>query len=527
MDMRRHQSVGYGWAGFLLGLSVLLSGCGDALELMNVNFQNQKQNQNQAAGQAKPGGQQSKELNRPLLRELRKYVEDANDFGELGADKDDLLERLDAADKVLTRIQNENKIALANANRRAPSLPAARMPNILMIVAPRLGVGDLGNSGQTKIPTPNLDRLADKGVVMTDFYAGGPTAVASQWTLQTGWNTARADDDFRIKDRTITLAETLWRGGYHTAFYGMWYAPDNATEDDIPLAHGYDEWMGQLYAKDAQTAYPKSLWVNQELVKLPKENDKEPVPVGDLIVRAAIKELEERQTLPVKPRPFFMMVILPPYLEMAAEFAEKELSQDTDWPAAAQSYGAAVRMTDRDVGRILAAVDRLGLEKSTSVFFTALTGADPIHAKAHKYFQSTGKFRTHKTQLGEGNLRVPFLGAFPGVILTGKRVSQPAAVWDMLPTFAELTLTQLFRIQLDGVSFASLLKTERTLPPHLLYWQTKAGKAQAVRLGSWKGLRPAGSKTLFLYDLNADPAESQDIAKENPDIVRLLIVPAK
>ena len=255
---------------------------------------------------------------------------------------------------MLTRIQRENRVALANANRRAPSLPPGRTPNIVMIVAPRMGIRDLGYYGQTKIPTPNLDRLAKEGVLLSDFYAGGPTAVASQWALQTGWTTSRSHDDFRINKRTITLPQMLWRGGYHTAFYGMWYAPDNAAKADIPLLHGYDEWVGQLHAKDAHTAYPQSLWVNDELVQLPRRKKADAHWGFD---RAGGRQGVGRAGPPARqPRPLFMMVILPPYVDMAADFADKELSKETDWPAAAQSYGAAVRMTDRDVGRIRAAV---------------------------------------------------------------------------------------------------------------------------------------------------------------------------
>ena len=98
-------------------------------------------------------------------------------------------------------------------------------------------------------------------------------------------------------------------------------------------------------------------------------------------------------------------------------------------------------------------------------------------------------------------------------------------MWDLFPTFAELTLTQMLSPHLDGVSFARLLKTGSEIRPHLLYWETEGAKAQAVRLGQWKGLRPAGSDTLFLYNLTTDPGETKDVAKEHPDTVRKLIVP--
>ncbi len=312
-------------------------------------------------------------LNNPMLRELRKYVENAEDFDELGADPDDLLKSLDDADRVLTRIQQENRTALRNANRQVRVMSGHRSPNIVLVVAPRLGIGDLGSYGQTKIPTPHLDALANSGVRLTDFYAGDPSMRGSHWSLHTGWTASRDggedDDDFLIEERTCTLAEALWRGGYHTAFYGMWLAPDNATKENSPLRHGFDEWTGQLLAKDALTFNPQTLWVNDTQIDLPAGDP--PVSAGDLIVRAAVQELEQT---PAFHRPVFMMIVLPPYLDMAAEFRDQELSKDTDWPMSAQSYGAAVRMTDRDLGRIRAAIDRAGLSPRTSVFFTALFG---------------------------------------------------------------------------------------------------------------------------------------------------------
>lgn len=501
---------------FAIGLALLLCGCDGGL--LGVLFQADAPAVQPPVIQNPP---QENKLNNPMLRELRKYVENAEDFDELGTEPKDLLKSLDDADRVLTRIQQENRIALRNANRQVRVMTPHRSPNIVLVVAPRLGIGDLGSYGQTKIATPHLDALARSGVRLTDFYAGDPSQVASHWTLHTGWTASRdEDDDFLIEEKTCTLAEALWQGGYHTAFYGMWLAPDNATKDDGPLRHGFDEWTGQLLAKDAQTAFPKTLWVNNVQIALPAADP--PVSAGDLIVRAAVQELEQT---PVFKRPFFLMVVLPPYLDIAAEFADQELSKNTDWPASAQSYGAAVRMTDRDLGRIMAALERAGLGQRTSVFFTALSGVNPEHAQATDYFQSAGPYKTHPSGLGEANLRVPFLAAFPGVIRPGETITRPAAMWDLWPTFIEFTFTQRFRKSMDGVSFAPLLKTYTSIPPHLLYWETPGGDAQAVRLRHWKGLRPAGADQLLLYDLSTDPGETRNVADQYPEVLQQMVRP--
>ncbi len=500
-----------------LGLALLLlCGCGSDWNLMNVNFQAQA-----PAGANKPPAQENK-LNSPLLRELKKYVQNADDLDDWGANPKDLIKSLDDADKLLTRIKLENRVALANANRQPRTMLPVRCPNIVLVVAPRMGVGDLGCYGQTKIQTPNIDALANTGVRLMNFYAGDPSTQGSFWTLHTGWMASRSRKNFLIEESTYTLAESLWQGGYHTAFYGMWMAPDNATKLDSPLEHGFDEWLGQLHAKDALTPYPKSIWVNDKQIDLPKAE--KPVGVGDLIATAAIKELEQNR---IPRRPLFLMIVLPPYVEMSAQFADKKLSDKTDWPIAAQSYGAAVRMTDRDLGRIQAAIERLQLTRRTSVIFTAIGGADAKQTAATDYFQSTGPYKTDASGLGEGNLRVPFLAAFPGVFPAGKQVPHPAAMWDLLPTFTELTFTFSPRKAMDGISFAPLLKIPTELPDNLLYWQRPQAKAQAVRLGQWKGLLRAGSQTLELFDLADDPGETKNVADQHPDIIQKMIKPAE
>lgn len=494
------------------GMVLLACGCGGSLDLLNVNHQDAAP----PAEAEKPGDR--KQQNRSFIGELKSQIETMEGLEQ---DSEGLLKSLDDADKVLTQIRRENRIALENANRQVRVPGPARSPNIVMIVSPRLGWGDLGAYGQTKIPTPHLDGLAKRGVVFTDFHGGDPTSAGSHWTLQTGYTANRSRENFLVQEKTCTLAETLWQGGYHTAFFGMWLAPPNATVEDTPLEHGFDTWSGQLTTEASEIIYPKSFWVNEELVQLPKSEA--PVDAGDLTVQAAIQEMQRSASLK---RPFFLMVVLPPYVEIAEDFANEKLTDKTDWPQTAQSYGAAVRLTDRDVGRILASMDLLKLTSQTSVFFTALTGVDDSSSEATDYFESTGPFRTDPSTLGEGNLRVPFIAAFPQFFPAGRKVTFPAATWDLLPTLSHLTFTQTPRKTFDGVSLVPLLKTDAELSPQLLYWQTLEAKAQAVRFGEWIGRKPAGSQTLELYNLTTDPGEMSNVAAEHPDVVRQLIKPA-
>ncbi|MCA9072309.1 MAG: sulfatase-like hydrolase/transferase [Planctomycetaceae bacterium] len=507
------QTAGRGVLIFAGILVLACCGCGDTLGLMNAN---QQDGNAPPAIAEKPGDARAE--NRSLIGALRSQIETMDGLGE---QSDELLQSLDDAEKVLTQIRRENRVALENANRQVRVHNSGRSPNIVLIVAPRLGWGDLGAYAQTKIPTPHLDSLAKRGTVFTDFYAGAPSIAGSHWTLHTGYTANRSDANFVIPDKICTLGETLWQGGYHTGFFGMWLAPPQASAEETPLEHGFDVWSGQLHAEAAKVMFPKTFWVNEDRVQLPKTE--KPVDAGDLTVQAAIKEIQRGTSLN---RPFFIMVVLPPYIEIAEDFADENLTDKTDWPKTAQSYGAAVRMTDRDVGRILAALEVSNLTSRTGVFFTALTGVDDSLRSATEYFQSTGPFRTHKSTLGEGNLRVPFIASFPGRFPIDRRVATPAAMWDLLPTFAHLTYTQMYRQRFDGVSLMPVIKSDETLPPRLLYWQTPDSKAQAARWSEWKGLKSAGVSALDLYNLTTDPAETKNVSAEHPEIVRQMVKPA-
>lgn len=196
-----------------------------------------------------------------------------------------------------------------------------------------------------------------------------------------------------------------------------------------------------------------------------------------------------------------------------------------DWPQAEKGYAAAVSFLDRDVGRVLDALSELGIAGNTLVLFTSDNGPATVGGHSHQFFRSAGPYRGRKGQLYEGGIRVPAIARWPGRIPAGA-VSR--AIWnfaDFLPLAAELARLEPPR-GLDGVSILPLLLGgERRQAPEYLYWEAHGAKhfAQAVRVGRWKAIRPAGrSGPLELYDLEADPSESRDLAAKERAVARRL-----
>jgi arylsulfatase A-like enzyme len=143
-----------------------------------------------------------------------------------------------------------------------PQAPAHK-PNIIFILADDLGYGDLGCYGQTKIKTPNLDKLAAQGMRFTQFYAGSTVCAPSRCALMTGLHTGhaliRGNARVPLRPEDLTVAEVLKRAGYRTALVGKWGLGNEQTTG-VPQRQGFDEFIGYLDQKHAHDYYSDYLW---------------------------------------------------------------------------------------------------------------------------------------------------------------------------------------------------------------------------------------------------------------------------
>lgn len=428
-------------------------------------------------------------------------------------------------------------LATAAASAVAPRAVSAS-PNIILILADDLGIGDLGCYGQRLIATPNLDRMAAEGMRFENAYAGAAVCAPSRCVLMTGLHAghARIRDNHNHRGERVslrpddfTVAELLKQAGYRTALIGKWGLGEAGTHG-MPTRQGFDEFYGFLNQDHAAEYYPRHIWDGESEIIL--AGNQKPRPehfVQDLLTLRALDFLRRSAD-----RPFFL------YLAYTMPHADSEVARATgdgfpvpgygpyaqrDWPQAEKGYAAAVSFLDRDVGRVLDALSELGIAGNTLVLFTSDNGPATVGGHSHQFFRSAGPYRGRKGQLYEGGIRVPAIARWPGRIPAG---AVNRAIWnfaDFLPLAAELAGLEPPR-GLDGVSILPLLLGgERRQAPEYLYWEAHGAKhfAQAVRVGRWKAIRPAGrSGPLELYDLEADPSESRDLAAKERAVARRL-----
>lgn len=429
----------------------------------------------------------------------------------------------------------------------------ARKPNIVFILTDDLGYGDLGCYGQQLIETPHIDRMAAEGKRFTQFYAGATVCAPSRSALMTGQHTGhtyiRGNKEVKpegqepLADSIVTMAEVLKEAGYATEAFGKWGLGFVGTEGD-PLNQGFDAFYGYNCQRYAHRYYPPHLWDNDRKVVL-EGNDMQQTGVyaPDLIQEQALAFIEENQE-----NPFFLFL---PYTMPHAElivpedsifnrykgrFGETPYEGDPYGPEATimgytsqeyprATFAAMVTRLDSYVGQVLHKLKEQGLDEHTLVLFASDNGPHLEGGADPDFFNSNGGLRGYKRDLYEGGIRSPLIAWWPGKVAAGKESGEVWAMWDLLPTFAELAGAPAPG-GTDGISFLpAILDEERQRQHDYLYWEFhEQGGRQAVRKGDWKAVRLNVKKNpdgpLELYNLAGDPAESRDIAKEHPEIIR-------
>jgi arylsulfatase A-like enzyme len=196
-----------------------------------------------------------------------------------------------------------------------------------------------------------------------------------------------------------------------------------------------------------------------------------------------------------------------------------------DQPAPRAAFAAMVTRMDRDVGRILALLEKLDLENNTIVFFTSDNGGQDGGGPDLAFFEGNRPLRGSKGHVYEGGIRVPMLVRWPGHVAAGAVSDHVWAFWDVLPTLAELGGADVPE-GLDGISVVpTLLGAEaagQSQKKHrFLYWEQPRGRGltQGVRMGDWKAVHLRSDTPLELYNLKEDVGETTNVAGEHPDVV--------
>ena len=408
-----------------------------------------------------------------------------------------------------------------------------RPPNILLINADDLGMGDLSCYG-SEIPTPNIDAIGRQGVLFSDFYVSAPVCTPSRFSQLTGFVPQRSkhnlvtpllpldpkDDERGIEPGETTIAEVLKKAGYTTALIGKWHL-GHAKERFMPTAHGFDYFYGFTPGcidffthkyKDRPCFYRNN------------EKIEEDGYITDLFTDETIKFIEQN-----KEKPFYLNLAYnaPHYGKVDAPGKEANQLQAPDELVARFSgpdkdrniYAAMVVSMDDGVGKIVATLDRLGLADNTLLIFTSDNGGDT------GYGASNGKYRGKKWDLWEGGIRIPCVMRFPGVITPGTTTSEPCSQIDFFETFAALAGVKSIS-DTEGMDIGPIMRSpgERH-EERPLFWLN--GPMAVVRMGDWKYVRLEeengegdNAQTVvyeMLFNLPADPTESNDLADSEPE----------
>lgn len=410
---------------------------------------------------------------------------------------------------------------LVPAAAAALAADGSRPPNVILVLMDDMGWRDVGFMGNQFVETPNLDRLATRGLVFSQAYASAPNCAPTRASLMSGQYTPRhgvytvvdprqpvgapwhklmaAASKPELSTDVVTIAESLRSGGYATGFFGMWNLGRGRHGPVTPAGQGFDrvvfpETLG--FAKDAyfdESGNYLSDRLTDEVLKFVESNRARPffVYFPDHAVHA-----------PFDPKP----ALLAKYQSKLVPSGDRR-----DDPA----YAATIEAVDQNVGRILSALDRWQLTDDTVLIFTSDNGGTP---------QFTAPLRGSKGELYEGGIRVPLVLSWSGLHKPGSQCAAPVASIDLYPTLLELAGLRPPQGQvLDGVSLVPLLRGASELSRPCLFWHFpcyigRATPASAVRQGDFKLIEffeDGGRREL--YDLRTDPCEQHDLAAAMPE----------
>ena len=383
-----------------------------------------------------------------------------------------------------------------------------RQPNFIIILADDLGYGDLGCDGGKVIRTPNLDRMAEEGVRLTDFYASANVCTPSRAGLLTGQYAIRnglAHEVIQPADTTglpvgaLTIPKALGED-YASALIGKWHLGHVAPHWP-PTEYGFERFYGLPYSHDMK---PLALYDSGQTPMSEEKADFTKL-TQQFFERTATFVEENRD------KPFFVL------LALTAPHIPLKPNPDDLTGSSGGDYGEVVEEIDLNVGRLLARLKELGLDEDTMVAFTSDNGP---------WFEgSSGPFRDRKGgSAWDGGFRVPFIARQPGTLPAGTESSELASNLDLLPTLRAMAgLPPVEDRELDGRDISGVLK-DGAASPHEEIVLFNNNQVAAIRTRRWKYVARSYYRVYdvpldgypLLFDMQVDPGENYSVARNFP-----------
>ncbi|MBT6056094.1 MAG: sulfatase-like hydrolase/transferase [Planctomycetaceae bacterium] len=403
-----------------------------------------------------------------------------------------------------------------------------KRPNIVLMMADDLGYGDTGFNGNKIILTPHLDQMAEDGVKLTHFYAGGPVCSPTRGTFLTGRHYYRygiwSANVGHLPDQEITLARMLKSKGYTTGHFGKWHV---GTLSKTHSTKGPGRKPAENFAPPWERDYDRSFVVESSVSTWDPGSDKNPfyddsVPLaGDdqSLLGGAARVVVDRAI------PFMEQAVKndTPFLAVVWFNAPHEpIKAGPDYLAMYKGYGEAahyfgcITELDEQVGRIRKRLKDLGVANNTLLCFCSDNGPEGKSPKGKKAGVTAG-LRGRKRSLYDGGVRVPALAEWPGKIEAGLVVNTPCSTLDYFPMVANLTDYQMPDDRpIDGQDLMPILMGHTTNREKAIPFRSR-GNATIVK-DQHKLVLPKGE----LYNLSDDWSEKNNIASAHPDRVKLM-----
>lgn len=446
----------------------------------------------------------------------------------------------------------------ARAGQQSSARPAiapaqGARPNILFILVDDMGFGDLSVMGNRKIATPNIDRLAKRGALMTRFYDASPICSSSRAGFFTGRfpaevsfvgitaaraKNARMGQADWLDPKQPNLARMLKGAGYATAHIGKWHMGGGRNVGDAPwpTAYGFDESYTTF-----EGLGPRVL-VSDEERKLSDQSAKLGQGPFTWEVKKNLTPLYGAKTIDFvtrnKDKPWFVQLWLNDVHDPWAPATEDLAAvRGKGKDAADEKFLASLVGMDRALGRLFDRLETMGEAQDTLIIFTSDNGPSP----RERYMKdgatppgSAGELRGRKFSLYEGGIRQPLILHWPGHVRAGHRDEKTVGHGvDLLPTFARTAGARVHE-NARGIDLTPVLAGQEIAQRPALFWAYgKEGAVDqpnlspnprdvsprfAVREGDWKLLMNAGGADVQLYDLATDPNEARDLAAGQPAI---------
>ncbi|MCL4118500.1 UNVERIFIED_CONTAM: hypothetical protein GTU68_065045 [Idotea baltica] len=441
---------------------------------------------------------------------------------------------------------------MVNCKDQTQKTNPSKSPNIIYILADDLGYGDLSFTGQIKFSTPNIDKLAKEGMFFSQHYSGSTVCAPSRSALLTGKHTGhtfirgnkevKPEGQYPLKSSVNTISKLLKSKGYVNGAFGKWGLGFPGSEGD-PNNQGFDEFYGYNCQRLGHNYYPYHLWHNQEKDILEGNSDRRTETYAPQIIHEKALSFLQKN----KDTTFFMYYpSIIPHAELVApeeymkKFRGKLLPENnyegvdhgkgyknggyTSQKESHAAFAAMITLLDKHVGEIRAKVEELRIADNTIIIFTSDNGPHTEGGADPEYFNSNGDFKGFKRDLYEGGIRVPMIAWWPKKIKANSKSNHISAFWDFMPTVCDIANIEPLE-NIDGISFLPELLGNEQKQHEYLYWEFhERGGKQAVRIGDWKGIRLKmkndKNAPLELYNLSNDLGESNNIAKDHPEIVQ-------